>query len=106
MQLSVPIVFGQSPLGNCDDSCHEEIPQPHEPQRGGSRCPGQTRGSQREAAQPQAPEHRVGNPVHCEIGGYCVIGQKGTPKGGEAPEPAVVIDVDHFVTSVLYKFNV
>ncbi|XP_063028635.1 PRELI domain containing protein 3B isoform X1 [Melospiza melodia melodia] len=60
-------VTEESPLGNCDDSRHEEIPQPHEPQRGGSGCPGQARGSQREAAQPPAPEHRVGNPGHCEI---------------------------------------
>lgn len=99
MQLNATIVFGQSPLGNCDDSCHEEIPQPHEPQRGGSGCPGQTRGRQREAAQPPAPEHRVGNPVHCEIGGCCcVTGRKVMPRGGEAPEPAAVIDGCRFIT--------
>lgn len=97
MERSVLIVFVQSPLGNGDDSGHEEIPEPHEPQRGGSGCPGQTRGSQREIAQPPAPEHGVGDPLHCEIGACCVTAQKGTPQGREAPGPAVVINVYHFI---------
>lgn len=81
VQLHALILFWQPPLGNSDDSCHAEVPQPHEPQCGGGRCPGQTRGPQWEAAQPQAPQHRVGNTLHREVGAYCAAGQ-GRDAGG------------------------
>lgn len=81
VQPRVLVLFWQSPLGNSNDSCHAEVPKPDEPQRGRSRCPGQTRRQEREAAQPQAAQYRVGNTLHCEIGGYCGA-ELGTDVGG------------------------
>lgn len=98
VQLCVWILFWQPPLGNGDDGRHAEIPKPHEPQRGGSRCPGQTRGPRWEAAQPQAAQHRVGNTLHRQICAYCVAALKGMLEGGGAHEPGVVIEVYNFIT--------
>ncbi|XP_021120938.1 PRELI domain containing protein 3A isoform X2 [Heterocephalus glaber] len=48
------------PVGHGDQGCHEEVPEPHEPQRGGCGCPGARCGWPRAAAQPAPAKHRVG----------------------------------------------
>ena len=54
----------QLPMGDSDQGGDEEVPQPHEPQRGGGGRVGAQPGRRGPAAQPPAPQHRVGHPSH------------------------------------------
>lgn len=47
-------------MGHSDQGGHEEVPEPHEPQRGGRGRLGAQRGWLGAAAQPAPAEHRVG----------------------------------------------
>lgn len=51
-------------MGDGDQGCHEEVPKPHEPQRGRGGRAGPQSGRRGTPAQPQTPQHRVGPPRH------------------------------------------
>lgn len=58
----------QLSMGDCDQGCHEEVPQPHEPQCGWRRCAGSQSGLRGTPSQPQTPQHRVGAAIYCTSG--------------------------------------
>lgn len=57
-------VFLQLPVGDSHQGCHEEVPEPNEPQRDWGGRAGAQPWWRRTSAQPQTPQHRVGPPGH------------------------------------------
>ncbi len=58
----------QLPMGDGDQGCHEEVPEPHEPQCDWGGRAGPQSGWRGPPAQPQTPQHRVGPTKHRACG--------------------------------------